>query len=140
MGLVRSIAELLRPAKQVETDPPLGLTEGELGILRDLGATEEWRVFQKAVDAQTNLYGEAMLHAGTTDNVHFMRGVVLGLRQAGMLIEQLLIADKERTENERRRSERKSWDPAAVATYGSEYFQRTSKQDATWRGTEIWRQ
>lgn len=115
--IFRKLLSILNPPKKAE--PPLGLSESEIRALKDLAQTDEWQVYLTAIDRQSTLYGEQMLLQRDAAMLHECRGIVLGLRQAGTLIEWITQQETKPVErtDERSRSNGNH--------YGSSYFRRT---------------
>lgn len=122
--IFRDLLEILKPTPQVQTTPPenmFGLGDAEILSLAELRATEEWPIFLKVLDCQSTLYGEAMLASVSVEKMWEMRGYILGLRRAGILVDEILQKQKEsKTEDERRRSQQfRANDHRATALYGT---------------------
>lgn len=114
MRIFRRIAEFLNPKQE----PPLGLSDAEVLMLKQLLATDEWPIYLKAVDRLCTLYGEQMLLQRDAAELHEARGFVLGLRRAATLINWLTQETNPVERSERSRSN-------GAGTYGSSYFRRT---------------
>src|SRR5688572_23621461 len=89
----KRISEILRPTKAAETpaawEIPLGLTPSEWDALKDLRASEAWEIYIRALDEAVKFSGEALLSASSNENLHFYRGMIQGMRKAGVILDEL---------------------------------------------------
>lgn len=122
----RSLIEILerKPAPRPDEKPRrmFDLADHEVAMLRELSGTDEFQLFQRVVDQQMNFYAENMLASRDSNVLHEMRGYVMGLRHAGMLVDEILTKEQEQTNFGRRRSD--TGNPRAAATFGSAYWER----------------
>lgn len=102
MSLFRRLRDIINPPKE---ERPYGLTEGEVQKLRELEGSGAWKVYQKVLDLRINFYGEGMLSSVSTEKMWEMRGYIMGIRAAGLIVDEILQKEKELSEHaERRRS------------------------------------
>lgn len=125
----RRLADILdaKPAREGDpVAPPYELTDHEIAGLRDLRRLEEWEIFLTALDRRTVLVGEGMITARDTVALHEARGVIMGLRIAGTLVDEILKSDTIRKDaDERRRSnESDAGRRIAAATINTPAFSR----------------
>lgn len=103
----RKIAVWLDPNES--QDILAGLTDEDTAALRALMATEEYELFLDVLDRQAMLVGESMLACSDTIRLHVLRGQVLGLRDAGSILNRIRdAADAQKGLDERSRSAARS--------------------------------
>jgi hypothetical protein len=121
---LRSLAEILRrtPAPTPDEKPRrmFDLSDHEVEMLRQLRNTDEFELYQRVLDQQMNFYAENMLQSRDTNVLHEMRGYTMGVRHAGMLVDEILNKEQEFNHIGRRRQD--TGNPRAAATYGSAYW------------------
>ena len=123
MSIFKRISEILRPEKAAETPSawqiPLGLTPNEWDTLKDLRTSEAFGVYVKTLDESVKFTGEALLGASTNENMHFMRGMIQGLRKAGTLLDELKQSEDAHLDQQRKHLPRDNSAARRVATFGS---------------------
>jgi hypothetical protein len=103
-----SLRSLLRPkAPPSQTKGgfhlPLGLTEGGLRRLQILTSSDEWDTFLEVLDELVKFNAERLLEAQRTDNVHFYRGFISGLRKVATITNEISLGEKALASEKRRR-------------------------------------
>jgi hypothetical protein len=118
----RRLAEWLDPRNT--RDIMSGLNRSHIRALKDLVLTEEWDVFIAVLDREQTLVGENIITCTDTNQLHQLRGHVLGLRDAASIVQRIVDADEEGKKNdERRRSAaERSNDHKLTSVYGSPYW------------------
>ena len=123
MSIFKRISEILRPAPLAQTAAawqiPLDLTPGEWDALKDLRTSDEFAIFQKALDNSSIFVGEALLSASTDENLHYYRGFLQGLRKAGTLLDELSQSEAAYLNEQRKHLPRDNSAARRVATFGS---------------------
>lgn len=116
--MFRKLWNFLHPKQEQRL---FGLTDVEVRALRDLRATDEWKIYLKVLDLQSIMEGEAMLATMDATQMWLSKGRILGLRRAGFLIDEILLKETEtQTNNERRRHNAEhATDHIKSATYGT---------------------
>lgn len=116
--MFRKLADIINP-KQPKRE--FDLSDAEVEKLRDLRDASGYPVFLKTLDLRINIHGEAMLASQTIEKMWEMRGYIMGLRAAGLIVDEILQKEKELSEYERRRSDgnRYATDHVATALYGT---------------------
>lgn len=137
MRLFRRLAEILSPPKASQTEAgyviPFGLTPPEWEALKTLRERPEWPIFLQALDFVAILSAEQLLVAAKDESLHFHRGMALGLRKAGTLLDEALV-DEKNWKHEQQQRTRIASDPAgrSVALFGSPGW-RNPQRDASGR-------
>jgi hypothetical protein len=121
-SVFRRLSEWLDP--RAERDLLGGLTGPKIQALRDLVLTDEWDVFLDVLDREQTLVGENIITCTDTNMLHQYRGHVIGLRDAGSMIQRIVDADNERkkTDERSRSATERADDHKLSATYGSPYW------------------
>ena len=131
MNVFKRISEILRPEKLAETPSawqiPLGLSPTEWDTLKDLRASDEFAIFQKALDESVKFTGEALLGASTNESLHFYRGLIHGLRKAGTLLDELKQSEDAYLNEQRKHLPRDDSSARRVATFGSPAWRSASR-------------
>lgn len=84
---------------------PWKLEPHEIDALRTLRHTDEWAVFLKVLDTQSILYGEDLIATMDANRMWMLKGHILGIRKAGILVDEILKSEQEKAKkDERRRS------------------------------------
>lgn len=118
MGLFRKLADLVSgsPAQQ-------SLLPSELSAVKRLRSSEDWPSFVKLLDEAIATNAEALLASRDAYTDTYYKGVVAGLRKAGLLVDELLAKEQEiaryheRTANAANR--RNNADAVGAALYGT---------------------
>lgn len=122
MSIFKSLLDVLKPLPPAQTEQeftiPLGLTGEEWKALKYLRGDDGWETFLKALDNRAKLYGENLLSASADVNVHFIRGLISGIREAGILIDTLK-REEEAFLDARKRSKPAQRTGHTSALYGS---------------------
>lgn len=98
LGLETSKASTTPEAFEI----PLGLSPRDLQALKDFRDSEEFEVFLRALDEVVKFHAEALLGASTNESLHYHRGMVMGIRKAASLVDEIrqteeaFLADKRR--------------------------------------------
>lgn len=124
MSLFRKLKDILNPKQE---DRPYGLSEADVGKLRELKGSAGFGLFLSLLDKRAIMYGEGLLQAQTTEKMWEMRGYIMGLRAAGLIVDEILQKEKERSEHERSRSDGRQFrnDHRDTALYGTPSFSRS---------------
>lgn len=127
MNLFLSLRRLLGRERNRAVEPLFGLTREQVGALKHLRSQPEWDLYLSTLDIAINLRGEAILSSRDDAALHEARGVVIGLRQAATLIDEILQRETSlaNTERSKLESARDAADRRVVALYGSPGFGRT---------------
>jgi hypothetical protein len=115
MTMFRKLFDMLNPKAPEER--PYGLTQGQVAELR--GWWSDNALYLELLDKRSTMYGEALLAAPTTEKMWEMRGYIMGLRAAGLLVDEILQKEKELSDNGRRRSTERIDDHRITALYGT---------------------
>lgn len=109
MTLLTRISDLLAPPTPSATPErvaiPFGLTNEEWTLLRELETSRAWPVYLKALDESAKLHAETLIRTSKDEAIHFLRGRISGLREAGSLIRRERLKE-EHTIHERDKRER----------------------------------
>jgi hypothetical protein len=105
-----------------ESALPYGLTREEGAAIRVMAASEGWHALQGAAERIAEQYGEKMLATDTTARLHFMRGMIQGVRYIALL-PNLIQANADDDTGERRAAERTERDDArrSIALFGTQW-------------------
>lgn len=82
---------------------PFGLTPSEFRALKDLRGSEGLAAWRKALDQVVKLNGEQLLQASTDENLHFRRGIIMGIRKSLTLVDEIAQAEEAFLDDKRRR-------------------------------------
>jgi hypothetical protein len=127
-----SLKNLLRaPAPPSQTKEgftlPFNMTEGTLRRLQILVNTDEWDSFIEVLDELVKFNAEALLGAQRTDDVHFYRGVISGIRKAATITHEISLGEQALASDKRRREDART-DPNSrhrlSALFGSPAWRR----------------
>lgn len=110
MNPFASVRTLFRPRTQPQATVvgfllPFGLTEGGLRRLQILRSSDEWDTFAEVLDEVVKFNAETLLGSQRTEDVHFYRGFISGVRKAASIIdeisqgEQRHLSEKQRLDN-----------------------------------------
>lgn len=113
--MLKSIRNLFRPKQ-----PDYGFTREEIVLLKEMKHESLYTVFQELCETLQEETAEALI--GTTDSsqMHYLRGVIQGLRMPFLTIERLTEDnDRERDPERKRELERQR---IALATYGTHFW------------------
>ena len=118
--IFRKLLGILKRENPAASPRVFDLADHEVKQLKDLRALDEWQTYLSVLDRQMTLYGEAMLSPGARDSAFFheMRGMCLGLRMAGIVVDDILQTETER-EKQSERSRSEPWDARAAALFGT---------------------
>ena len=103
----------------------LGITTSQMQALHKLASVEEYEVFRSVLDLRLTLESEKLLAAGDAFSLARQQGVLLGLRAAGTLVDEVLqheahAANEQRSRQHRQQSAaNRSASAAANSLYGT---------------------
>ena len=107
MGMLKRLKDLLSPPQPSVTDAafeiPCGLTPPEWEDLKALTDARGWDAYLKALDSAAIFSAEALIGASKDESLHFYRGVITGLREAGVLIAKLQKSEAAYLDEQRRK-------------------------------------
>lgn len=123
MNVFKPLKDFFYPTIPVETpetwEIPFGLTNAEWNDLKALRSDDGFDAWSKVLDEIAKLHGEAILAGSISDaEMHFRRGVVMGIRKAAILIDELKHSE-DAFLNERKRREPHERAGRTAALYGS---------------------
>ena len=95
---------LFRPSPAPES--PLGLTREQIHLLGVLKNTEEWGVYLEALARLVNIESEVLLSSQDAYHDTLRKGILLGLRRAASLVDEIL-TKAEQNEQQRNRAEQR---------------------------------
>jgi hypothetical protein len=103
-----SLKDLFRPKPSPQKSAagfvlPVGLSERGLRRLQSLQTMEEWDTFVEVLDELVKFNAEALLGAQRTEDVHFYRGFISGIRKAATVIHEISLGEQSLTSEKRRR-------------------------------------
>ena len=132
MNPFKALGDLLRPPKAATTDAsweiPFGLTNAEWNDLKALRADRGFDAWLRALDGITKLHAEAMLSGTLSDaELHFRRGLVMGVRKAATLIDELKQSEDAFLDEHKRREPRERAGRTA-ALYGSPAWSKPTQR------------
>ena len=87
--MLRKLRDLFRPAPAA-TGHFLNLTTPQLQALYKLASLPEYEVYREALDLTLKLQSEKLLAAGDAFQLARMQGILVGLRAAGTLVDEVL--------------------------------------------------
>lgn len=132
--MFKSLKEFFKPEKPSSTEQgfhlPYKLSNSDYQSLRRLSAMDEWDVYRRTLDEIIKLRGEALLASNDDATIHMHRGFILGLRKAGLLVDEMEFAEQGHLKQERRRNDARSTDEGQrqVATFGSPAWRGRGKR------------
>lgn len=123
MNIFKPLKDFFYPTLPVETpaawEIPFGLTNAEWASLKALRSDDGFDAWTKVLDGIAKLHGEAILAGSISDSeMHFRRGLILGIRKAAILIDELKQSE-DAFLNERKRREPRERAGRTAALYGS---------------------
>jgi len=104
------------------------MTQADIANLKVLRSYDEWQQYQDLLDVVCKLYAEQMLVESNSEKLHYLRGLVSGIRRAGTLIDEIKLqetrrgADDARRDADRELGERR----ANLALYGTDFYKRAT--------------
>ena len=105
--MLKRLRDLLSPPQPSLTDAefaiPCGLTPPEWEDLKALRDARGWDAYLKVLDEAARLYCEALIGASSDTNLHYHRGMVMGLREAGVIIAKLTNSEAAHLDEQRRK-------------------------------------
>ena len=105
--MFRSIFELIDRIRSPESSrPKYDLSEEDFKYLELLRDKKEFEVYLKAVDRQANFIADGLLASQDSYNDTLQKGILLGLRKAGTLVDEILQQRHHAAESKRRRTDR----------------------------------
>ena len=118
----RKIAAWLDPKDQ--QDILAGLSDEDVVALNMLHGSDEYLLFLDVLDREAMLVGESMLSCNDTVRLHVLRGQVLGLRDAGSILNRIrdAAAERKKTDERSRSAVEHANDHKHAAAYGSPYW------------------
>ena len=121
--MIARLRDLLRPSTPSKTPDgkafvPFGLTSSEWVRAQELLRLDGWDTYLKALDESAKLHAETLFRTSNVEQIHFLRGRIAGLREAGMLIQRAK-AHEEHQKNESERSERARPERSRASLYGT---------------------
>ena len=106
MGMLKRLRDILSPPPAAQTDAafeiPCGLTPPEWEDLKALTEARGWDSYLKALDSAAIFSAEALIGASKDENLHYLRGFIQGLREAGVLIAKLQTSEAAYLDEQRR--------------------------------------
>ena len=105
--MLKRLKDLLAPPPAALTDAafeiPCGLTPPEWEDLKALRDARGWDAYLKVLDNAAILHAEALIGASSDTNMHYYRGMVMGLREAGVIIAKLTNSEAAHLDEQRRK-------------------------------------
>jgi len=124
MAIFRTFKDFLRP--RPPTGKPYNLTLDKIERLKALRTNPSWVVYSELLDTITTMYAEAILTAEKRHEQDLNRGIVLGIRKAGLIIDELIKAEKEQANLNARRESGHADNRLRqrLSTFGSSLYRR----------------
>ena len=85
--MIRSILALAAKLRG-KTQPP-AISPQDVNALRELISHDSWPVYQRLLEEVIEVHAEAMLTTDASPKLHYLRGLILGLREASLYPERL---------------------------------------------------
>lgn len=82
---IRAIARSIRGKGKAAAD----ITPADAQRLRVLVSAAEWKTFQRLLELMVEQHAEAMLSTEDGARLHYLRGLIVGLRQSTLYAEQI---------------------------------------------------
>lgn len=129
MSIFKRIREIVRPSAPALTETefplPYGLKASEWARLKTLPTEEAFKIYTGVLDELTKLKGESILQSSSTETLHYLRGFVAGLRKAGLVVNEIEIAERNHA---RARTDARSDSDSRTRDrgefFGTSYFRR----------------
>jgi len=124
VSIFRSLKDFLKP--RPPAGKPYGLTTDKIERLKALRSNSNWSVYAELLDTITTMYAEAILISGKHSDQDLNRGIVLGIRKAGLVIDELMRAEKEQANLDGRRESGHEANllRQRLSTFGSSLYRR----------------
>lgn len=123
MRLFKRLAEIISPVAPQETvagfQIPFDLSPPQWDRLKALREHPDWPLFLRALDETTIFAGEAMVSGAKDESLHFYRGMVLGLRKAGTLLDEAVQHEQQWKNDAAQRTRRREPGDRNFALFGS---------------------
>ena len=106
--MFRKIRDLFRPAP-LPSGHFLNLTTHQVQSLLKLASVPEYDVYRSALDLRVNIEGEKLLAAGDAFQLARMQGILVGLRAAGTLVDEVLQYEQHVANEQRNRQRQQQY-------------------------------
>ena len=106
---------------------PYGMTDGDYKALQRLWKSEDFETLTKTLDNIITLYGEQLLGTASNEQVHFLRGKILGIRFLAEFVDELKLKEQDYAIHQQRRSTKPNdAQRTRTATFGTPAWRRTN--------------
>lgn len=85
--MIRSIRALAAKLRGKQQQPHISAADA--ARLRALTSYDEWDAYQRMLEATIEQYAEAMLTSSDASQLHYLRGLIVGLREATLFAERI---------------------------------------------------
>ena len=132
MSIFRRLIDFVNPPKSIATvdgfEIPFGLDTREWEALKAWREAPEWETWLKMLDTAASLNAEALLSASGDESLHFHRGVIVGLRRAAFLVDELKQSEAIFLKDKETRASRHTERPGRTsALYGSPAWSKRNR-------------
>ena len=92
MSLLRKIRSIIFPPRSPSSDLRIPYDQSRESIreLHSLATDPKWPLYQSLLDSIITINAEDLLLLRSAEDIHFLRGYILGLRKAGTIINELV--------------------------------------------------
>jgi hypothetical protein len=121
LSYLKTLWSLYR-AKPLKSEPLA--TKDEIVVLTNLVETEGWSIYLRILDERIATRGDQLLAQGSNDDLHYLRGIVLGMREAATLPKIIIQQEEALNARERSRATRSDTGDRSVALFGTPNWRR----------------